>query len=134
AAHTWSYVYDDEDRLTATSAPAPITGGAALTTQYQYDPVGNRTATIDANGQVTKYLYDVRDSLAEVDQSPLAWTNPLSPPSTVVATTYAYDNLGNLSRVIRAKADSPNERGVDYTYDGLHRVRTETQYPSWPAL
>ena len=35
------------------SAPAPIAGGAALVTQYQYDAVGNRTVVIDANGQVT---------------------------------------------------------------------------------
>src|SRR5262249_17917271 len=72
-AHPWSYTYDNEDRVASVAGPAPTTGGAALTTQYQYDPVGNRTAVIDANGQVTTYAYDFRDSVVEVDQSPLVW-------------------------------------------------------------
>ena len=66
---------DAEDRVLTTSAPAPAHGGTTLTTTYQYDPVGNRTAVIDASPQVTKYLYDARDSLAEVDQS----TGPCRP-------------------------------------------------------
>jgi YD repeat-containing protein len=101
-------------------------------TESRYDPVGNRTAVIDANGQVTKYLYDERDSLAEVDQSPNPWTDPNATPSPKYATTYAYDHLGNLERVVRAQGTS-DERRTDYAYDGLNRVRTETQYPNWPA-
>ncbi|HVC32501.1 MAG TPA: hypothetical protein VNL16_03220, partial [Chloroflexota bacterium] len=27
----------------------------------------------------------------------------------------------------------PARRATDYTYDGLNRLRSETQYPSWPA-
>ncbi len=100
---------------------------------YTYDAVGNRTFVTDANGQVTKYLYDVRDSLTEVDQSPFAWTSPNSPPSTVYSTTYTYDNLGNLQRVTRAKGDATYERATDYAYDGLNRLRQETQYPNWPT-
>lgn len=52
ADHTWSFTYDNEDRLLTAQAPAPVSGGAPLVTQYQYDPVGNRTVVIDANGQV----------------------------------------------------------------------------------
>ncbi len=95
--------------------------------------VGNRTGVIDANGQVTKYLYDVRDSLAEVDHSPNPWTDPNATPSPKYVTTYGYDNLGNLSRVTRAQGDASNERVTDYSYDGLNRLRTESQYPSWPT-
>ena len=133
AAHTWAYAYDSEDRPLTLQAPAPTTGGTALTTTYQYDPVGNRTVVIDANGHVTKFLYDVRDSLTEVDQSPNPWTDPTTTPSPKIVTTYAYDNLGNLSRVTRAQGDPTNERATDYTYDGLNRLRQETQYPSWPT-
>jgi|GEM_PF-959907 len=127
--HTWTYAYDNEDRLLSLSAPAPVPGGSPLVTQYQYDAVGNRTVVIDANGQVTKYGYDERDSLDEVDQSPLAWTDPLTPPATVYVTQYTYDNLGNLSEVTRAAGDPQNQRTTDYTYDGLNRVRSETQAP-----
>ena len=133
ADHTWSYSYDNEDRLLSTTAPAPASGGSALVTHYQYDPVGNRTVVIDANGQVTKYVYDVRDSLAEVHQSTSPWTDPNTTPSPDMVTAYQYDNAGNLSRVVRASGDSSNERATDYAYDGLGRVRTETQYPSWPS-
>jgi len=68
--HTWSTEYEAEDRVRFVHAPAPVAGGSELTTEFRYDPVGNRTVVIDANGQVTKYLYDERDSLAEVQQSP----------------------------------------------------------------
>jgi YD repeat-containing protein len=112
---------------------APQAGGSALTTQSQYDPVGNRTVVIDADGQVTKYLYDERNLLNEVDQSPNLWTDPNATPSPKYVTTYAYDNLGNLSRVKRAAGDSTNERATDYAHDGLSRLRMETQYPSWPT-
>jgi len=65
--NSWQWAYDNEDRVTSTTAPAPASGGSPLVTQYRYDAVGNRIVVIDANGQVTKYLFDVRDGLAEVD-------------------------------------------------------------------
>ena len=133
AAHTWTYSYDNEDRVTQVQAPAPATGGSPLTTTSQYDPVGNRTVVIDANGQVTKYAYDARDLLIEVDQSPNPWTDPNATPSPKIVTFYHHDNLGNLAGVVRDQGDSANERQTDYTYDGLNRLRTETQYPSWPT-
>jgi len=130
--NTWSFSYDNEDRLLSASAPAPVTGGAALTTQAQFDPVGNRITLTDANGQITRYLYDERDSLKQVDQSATV-TDPNADPSKISAA-YQYDNLGNLVRVDRATG-SASEAVVDYAYDGLNRVRKETQYPQagWPA-
>ncbi|MGH2457578.1 MAG: DUF6531 domain-containing protein, partial [Chloroflexota bacterium] len=133
SAHTWSYAYDNDNRVLSVQAPSPATGGSPLTTTYSYDPVGNRTVVIDANGQVTKYAYDPRNDLSEVEQSPAAWTDPNATPNPKFATTYSYDNLGNLSRVTRDQGDSANERATDYTYDGLNRPRTETQYPNWPT-
>ena len=130
---TWSAQYDGEDRVVQASAPAPQSG-SALVTQAQYDPAGNRTVVIDPNGQVTTYRYDVRDSLQEVDESPSAWTDPNAVPSPKIAVTYAYDHLGNLVRVTRAAGDATNERATAYAYDGLNRLRQETQYPSWPAV
>jgi len=133
ADHTWSYEYDDEDRVRFAHAPAPEAGGTELTTEFSYDDVGNRTVVIDANSQVTVYVYDERDSLEEVRQSPSVWTNPASPPSDVIVTAYEYDNLGNLARVVRASGDSTYERATNYIYDGLNRLVSETQYPAWPT-
>jgi RHS repeat-associated protein len=133
AEHTWEYTYDNEDRPRVTRAPAPQPGGQPLVTELRYDPVGNKTVAIDANGQVTKYVYDERDSLKEIHQSPNAWTDPNVTPSGLIVTAYQYDHLGNLSRVTRAQGDSTNERVTDYAYDGLGRLRKEIQYPSWPS-
>lgn len=132
AEHTWTYQYDKEDRLRFAQAPAPASGGAQIVTETRYDAVGNRTITIDANRQVTRYYYDERDSLKEVHESPNTWTDPnLQPPGKII-TAYAYDHLGNLSRVTRAQGDAQNERVVDYLSDGMDRVRKEAQYPNWP--
>ena len=128
--HTWTYQYDNEDRPTRVQAPQPSGFAAKLTTVMSYDPVGNRLSVQDPNGQFTRYLYDVRDSLQEVDQSATA-ADPSSDPNKIV-TLYTYDNLGNLQRVKRASG-SGDERATDYLYDGLNRLRKEIQYPSWPA-
>jgi RHS repeat-associated protein len=128
--HTWTYQYDNEDRPTQVQAPQPSGFAAKLTTVMSYDPVGNRLSVQDPNGQFTRYLYDARDSLQEVDQSATA-TDPNGDPNTIV-TNYTYDNLGNLQRVKRASA-SVDERATDYLYDGLNRLRKEIQYPNWTA-
>jgi YD repeat-containing protein len=132
AQHTWEYSYDNEDRVRFVRAPAPTVGGSQLVTEFRYDAVGNRTTVIDANGQVTRYLYDERDSLSQVHQSPNPWLNPDLEPAPRITTAYSYDHAGNLSRVVRASGDATNDRAVDYAYDGLNRVRSETQYPTWP--
>ncbi len=132
-SHGWSFQYDNEDRLTHATAPAPVAGGASLTTSASFDAVGNRLSLTDANGQTTRYQYDERDSLKEVDQS-ATQADPTADPNKIV-TAYSYDNLGNLVRVDRA-AGTPSEEIVDYAYDGLNRVRKETQYPQggWPGI
>jgi RHS repeat-associated protein len=139
ADHTWSTTYDNEDRPLQVAAPSPTAGATALVTTYEYDPVGNRSVVIDANRQITTYEYDVRDSLAEVDQSPATWTpvgtstaTPVTTPTPLIKTTYSYDSLGNLITVLRdAGGSAPST--VGYTYDGLNRVRTEKQYPNGPT-
>jgi len=132
ADHTWTTRYDDEDRVRFTTRPSPSAGGAPLTSETQYDAAGNATIGIDANGQVTKYLYDSRNLMSETQESPTQWPDPASTPTPLYRTTYTYDDLGLLTRVTRAAADAQNERATDTAYDGLLRVRKETQYPLWP--
>jgi YD repeat-containing protein len=133
AQHTWEYTYDNEDRPRLTKAPAPQAGGGQLVTDFRYDAVGNRTVAIDTNGQVTKYVYDSRDSLQEVQQTPDAWTDPNVTPTGLIVTSYEYDDLGNLKRVQRAQNNAAQTRTTDYASDGLNRLRKETQYPNWPS-
>jgi RHS repeat-associated protein len=128
---TWEY--DAEDRVVRATVPAPVPGGPALVEQWSYDRAGNLAVSIDANGQVKKFLYDVRNLLRETQESPSAWTNPAAAPSPLLRTTYTYDDLGLRTRVTRAAGDSAAERASDTLYDGLGQLRRELQYPSWPA-
>jgi RHS repeat-associated protein len=139
--HTWAYEYDAEDRLITVKTPSPVaptSDSTRLITRFCYDSVGNRTHVLDANTQVTQYLYDERDGLEFVKQSPSPWSATScgsipSAPSDTITTRYAYDNLGFLTQVVRAHGDSTYARGVDYLYDGLGRLRRELQYPNWTS-
>lgn len=133
ADHTSTYTYDNEDRLRFRTLPAPLAGGSGLADETRYDAVGNPIVRIDANGQVTIYAYDARNSLASVTESTQSWTDPANPPGLVILTEYAYDAGGNLTRVTRAAGDSQDERVTEYAYDGRGLLRTETQYPNWPS-
>jgi RHS repeat-associated protein len=133
AEHTTFYNWDKEDRLRFRTLPAPVPAGGGLVTETRYDEIGNPIVRIDANGQVMTYTYDSRNSLFQVAESPLVWTDPAIPPATVFVTEYAYDAGGNVTRVTRAKGDSAIERVVDYVYDGRGLARIETQYPNWPS-
>ncbi|MDQ3690829.1 MAG: DUF6531 domain-containing protein, partial [Chloroflexota bacterium] len=133
AQHTTQLSYDKEDRLRLQTLPAPAPGGSGLVTETRYDAVGNPTVRIDANGQVTTFGYDARNSLASVTESTQLWSDPAAPPASVITTEYAYDAGGSVTRITRAKGDAQNERVVDYAYDGRGLMRRETQYPAWPS-
>lgn len=133
AHFTWEYVWDKEDRQRFVKAPPPAPGQDPLVTEFRYDFAGNRTSSIDPNRQVTRYTYDDRDSLKQVQQSSQQWTDPAENPTGLIVAEYEYDHLGNMTRATRAQGDSANERVVDYTFDGLNRVRSEAQYPNWPS-
>lgn len=132
AHFTWEYVYDNENRQRFVKAPPPTSGGSQLVTEFRYDAVGNKTSEIDANGQVTRHVYDIRDSLKETHQTPNVWTDPVVEPTGKITAEFQYDNLGYLSRTIRAKGSS-DERATDYVYDGRGRMTKETEYPGWPS-
>jgi RHS repeat-associated protein len=134
ADHTTTLSYDKEDRLRFRTLPAPSAGGVGLTEETRYDASGNPVVRIDANGQVAAFGYDERNSLMSVTESPLAWTDPATPPTTVIATEYEYDAGGNVAHIIRAAGDSGHERATDYAYDGRGLLRREVQYPVWPSL
>ena len=133
ADHRTDFVYDAEDRIRFLKQPAPTAGGAQLVREARYDEVGNAVVKIDPNGQVTTMVYDNRNKLSQVKESPNAWTDPAAPPSGVITTEYTYDAAGLLGRVTRAKGDASFERATDYSADGRGLVRTEKQYPAWPS-
>jgi RHS repeat-associated protein len=131
--HRTVLVYDDEDRVRFVEAPDPDGNGDPLVSETRYDEVGNPIVRIDAAGQVTTLGYDERNSLEEIIESPLAWTDPGDPPGTLITTAYQHDAAGRVTRVTRADGDATYERATGYTFDGRGLVRTETEYPAWPS-
>ncbi len=131
AQYTWTFAYDNEDRLIEEAAPDPngnTNPPAPLRTRYGYDAVGNRTSVTDARGQITRYVYDAANRLVEVQQSP-THLDPSEDPHREL-TRYGYDPLGNLQQVRRQLAsDAGPKRLFDYRYDGLGRLRQEIEYP-----
>jgi choice-of-anchor C domain-containing protein len=126
---TLSYSYDPAGNLTRIQSNHA--GGAAM--DYAYDP-RNRLATVtDAEGRVTTYSYDAVGNLAGF----------LYPNG--VQTTYTYNPLNRLTNVTGARGGTlasytytlgpsgnrtavteASGRRVDYTYDDLYRLRSET--------
>ncbi len=81
-----------------------MTDAAALVTQYtKYNKHGQLLESIDPNGVVTTYTYDLRQRMLT---------------STVggQTTSYTYDPVGQLTRVTR-----PDGSYTGYAYDAAHR-------------
>lgn len=78
-------------------------------TAYEYDALGERTATVDPNANRTEYAYDVLGRTVAV-------TDPLSG-----VTAYAYDARGNL-----ASLTDPAGNVTSWAYDMLGQLTAET--------
>lgn len=131
AQHTWTWNYDNEDRLLSQASPPPIPGAStSLVTSYQYDLTGNKTASIDPRGQYTRYAYDERELLLLVSQS-ATQADPLfpTPDPQVLQTGYLYDAQGNRRQVSKRQGGA-TIRTVDYLHDGLKRLRQESEHPT----
>ena len=104
---------------------------ADLETVYAYDSSGNIKSVTDANGNITRYEYDIFNRLTTVIQ-----------PGNIT-TTYTYDQQGNLSSVTDAEGhltlyvyddmgrvvstDSPDTGLTLYNYDSTGNLRFKTQ-------
>jgi RHS repeat-associated protein len=114
------YEYDPLDRLTAVVQNylpgEPADHETNVRTEYVYDPVSNLKEIVDANGQVTRFYYDLLDRLArEVNPLDNVWR-------------YQYDPVGNLTRRVDA-----NGAITDYTYDA-DDLLTEIAYPDGSSV
>jgi len=103
------YEYDALSRLSAVvenySPGQPTNHQTNVTTQYAYDPLGNRTVITNALGYTTTFSYDALDRL-------VAQADPLGN-----TPQYGYDVLGNRT----VMTDANNEVTL-YTYDVLNRL------------
>ena len=61
--------------------------------------------------------------------------NDSTPNGNVLDLAYNYNQgTSNNGNVVSWNATGNQSFVRTFTYDGLNRVRTETQYPSWPTL
>lgn len=83
---------------------ASITNAAGKVTQYtQYNKHGQLLQSIDPNGVISSFTYDLRQ-------------RPLSSTVGGQTTSYTYDPVGQLKRITR-----PDASWVGYDYDPAHR-------------
>jgi YD repeat-containing protein len=82
-------------------------------TTYSYDAVGNLAGFLYPNGVQTTYTYNPLNRLTNVTGARGA--------TTIAGYTYTLGPSGNRTAVTEASG-----RRVDYTYDELYRLRSET--------
>jgi RHS repeat-associated protein len=115
AQHTWTTVYDENDRVKQTTDPL---GHSAFT---GFDGAGNRTSATDRNGNITSYEYDDAARLQLVTQKP----DPVGNPTLVYTTSVDRDLNGNATVVTQANGVVTN-----YGYDALNRLTSVTTHPT----
>ena len=109
-----TYAYDQLNRL------ASVTDASGVTT-YSYDAVGNLGGFAYPNGVSTSYNYNTLNRLTQM-QSTCATGAGCGTPGTIIAS-YAY-TIGPAGN--RLSVAELSGRTVNYTYDDLYRLTSET--------
>ena len=123
-----SYIYDELDRVVTETLPDPDgpDPGTLLSPQTTttYDGYGNVKRVTERRGtgnhsRSTDYVYDLRnrrtDEIFDVNTGGAAtYLNR--------TTTYAYDDVGNLTTKIELPGHATLERRTSYAYDYLNRL------------
>jgi RHS repeat-associated protein/uncharacterized delta-60 repeat protein len=112
-----TYVYDDLDRVQSVTTKGFLTTGnptANVSTQYEYDDVGNVEKIIDRNGRVRKFQVDALDRTVLETWFP---NNSTATPTNSIRTRYDQHGKEVLS-------DTGDNGSNDYSanYDALGRT------------
>jgi YD repeat-containing protein len=125
---SWTYTYNNSGQILTITGPR--TDVSDVTT-YSYDSTtGNLTSIKDPLGRITTYsFYDFDGHVGKIVMPngvineftyyPRGWlaTKKVSAGGAVRLTTYAYDNIGQVTKVT-----FPDTTSVQYTYDNAHRL------------
>jgi RHS repeat-associated protein len=110
-----TYTYDALNRLASVADPSG-------TMAYGYDDVGNLQSYIYPNGVSTNHAYDALNRLTRL-QSNCTISNAACPTPGTPLASYAYV-LGTAGN--RLSVAELSGRTVNYAYDGLYRLASET--------
>jgi len=115
AGQTWTFDYDDADRLWKVFDP--IIEAPDKYTEFLYDDNGNRVEAIDNNGVRTRYVYDALDRLVQMIE------NYQGTDDTADTTTsYGYNGARQVS------ISDHDSHTTNYVYDTALRL-WKSQYP-----
>jgi len=106
---TFDYAYDLAGQL------IQVQQNGTTTASYTYDTNGNR---LTGSGLGSAPTYDDQDRLIQYGPNSYTYTTngELAAKTVGTTTTYTYDELGNLTRVVL-----PSGTQLDYLIDGQHR-------------
>ncbi|MEX0586701.1 MAG: hypothetical protein WD176_08660, partial [Pirellulales bacterium] len=128
--HTTNYEYDALNRLTRIKQPDPSGNLVELqrpVTLYEYDAVGNLLKSTDAEGNVSRFVYDglnrVKEAYSPHKNGPTAGDG--------LKTAYSYLLDGRLDKVTETTT-SQTVRLTDYDYDALGYL-SKTTLPATAA-
>jgi RHS repeat-associated protein len=110
------YAYDARNRLI--EVVRTVDGEAPMTTRYEYDANGNRSAMLGGDGIRTEYSYDRRHRLRQLVKKAAAG-------AVILAMNYTVDASGMRTAVEEADTQGA-VRAVAYTYDAVKRLTRET--------
>ena len=135
----YSYTHADDCSYTVTATVRDVEDADGnktdVSTTVGYDPLGRKISETDANGNTTRYEYDLMNHLTK-QINPDGTYKQFSydiPNNKVTATdemgnitTEAYTPLGNIESIYHD--NDPNKKVMSYTYDNLGRKTSETSY------
>ncbi len=136
ATGTYSFTYDNMNRLTQATTDYSFDSHGAYTVQYGYDAASNRTSMTAPDGSTNSYSYDSLNRLTNLTNSltgsfgfnydVLSRRTQLTRPNGV-NTNYSYDNLSRLLSVLH-QVGSTTIDGASYTYDSAGNRTAKTNY------
>ncbi|HEY2116916.1 MAG TPA: RHS repeat-associated core domain-containing protein, partial [Candidatus Angelobacter sp.] len=109
-----TYTYDALNRLASAT-------DASGSTTYSYDAVGNLSGFAYPNGVSTTYDYNTLNRLTQMQSICAAGTGCGTPGTAVSRYAYTLDTAGN-----RLSVAELGGRAVNYAYDDLYRLASET--------
>jgi RHS repeat-associated protein len=98
---------------------------------YRYDAFGNRTEAIDANGEITRYAYDLLHRLIAVERDHAHGSNQgaQSTHSTQTLATYRYDAMGRrLCKSIPKRSSNESNASNASLSSNAHHARATTAH------